>query len=41
MSPNTYRLTRGGIRFPRGSGDEPALLHDMIDLSKFSPRERG
>ena len=28
-------------RFPRVSGDEPALQETVETLQKFSPRERG
>ena len=31
----------GRVRFPRVSGDEPALVSIISGAIKFSPRERG
>ena len=41
MSPEGRRAARPHVRFPRVSGDEPAVAGGNADTFKFSPRERG
>ena len=41
MSPNKYLTLSSQVRFPRVSGDEPALNTTAPADRKFSPRERG
>ena len=41
MSPFERLRSSTAGRFPRMSGDEPALLPDVLQYPLFSPRERG
>ena len=41
MSPCAASATRAAPRFPRVSGDEPALRESPTVRTGFSPRERG
>ena len=41
MSPTAQIDAFRAYRFPRVSGDEPALSHTMSSRVRFSPRERG
>ena len=41
MSPSRAQQLIGDSRFPRVSGDEPALSVARLDSAVFSPRERG
>ena len=41
MSPWIARWGARGSRFPRASGDEPALFDLECEVEQFSPRERG
>ena len=41
MSPNMRRSKDERRRFPRVSGDEPDLDRIGLQLTEFSPRERG
>ena len=41
MSPITSLPQASTLRFPRVSGDEPALADIDALRSEFSPRERG
>ena len=41
MSPKPVLQHRRVGRFPRVSGDEPAVSGGTADTYKFSPRERG
>ena len=41
MSPKLAVAIEGGSRFPRVSGDEPALPCSASAATVFSPRERG
>ena len=41
MSPMSLTGPDARIRFPRVSGDEPAVPKRIIMGAKFSPRERG
>ena len=36
-SDQSHRVSR----FPRVSGDEPGIIHRLLNLLTFSPRERG
>ena len=41
MSPALSRLAKSLRRFPRVSGDEPAVKGGFSGALEFSPRERG
>ena len=41
MSPATAEGNGRVVRFPRVSGDEPGVVHRLLNLLTFSPRERG
>ena len=41
MSRPREEAQRGDRRFPRVSGDEPAIVRPGPDVPVFSPRERG
>ena len=41
MSPTTHERNEMSKRFPRVSGDEPALSLLVDAQDEFSPRERG
>ena len=41
MSPSPASPRSHGTGFPRVSGDEPDIAIVRLDISEFSPRERG
>ena len=41
MSPLTIMTQMRERRFPRVSGDEPAVSETVDRVAEFSPRERG
>ena len=41
MSPQTMRINKDTMSFPRVSGDEPEMLMKKDNMRGFSPRERG
>ena len=41
MSPKARAVEFSVVRFPRVSGDEPALIAAVNPTFAFSPRERG
>ena len=41
MSPSSSLTQPGTDRFPRVSGDEPAMDMGLFRVKEFSPRERG
>ena len=41
MSPPVHHPLDGHRRFPRVSGDEPAIAAVIAEKHQFSPRERG